>query len=113
MLWCKVISIWKHKICNSTNVNKGNLSTVDAILSESAGTLIKKGNNNKVEQNLTLDENISAPISSGQKLGELSFVLDGKVISKVDIVAKNNVEKLNLFTMSKRVIYSWIDLLRS
>ena len=26
---------------------------------------------------------------------------------------KNNIEKINLFTMSKKVIYSWVDLLRS
>ncbi len=77
------------------------------------GTIIEKGNNKNVEQNLTLDDTVSAPISAGQKLGEISFSLDGKVLSTVDIVSKNNVDRLNLFTMSKRVIYSWIDLLRS
>ena len=45
--------------------------------------------------------------------GEMSFVLDGEVISTVDIIAKNSVDKINLFTMSKKIYYSWIDLLRS
>ena len=45
--------------------------------------------------------------------GEISFSLNGQVISSTDIVAKNDVEKISLFTMAKRVIYSWVDLLRS
>ncbi len=45
--------------------------------------------------------------------GEIIFTLDGNILSTIDIVAKDDVERLNLFTMSKRVIYSWVDLLRS
>ena len=43
----------------------------------------------------------------------MTFTLDGEVIGKVNLVAKNDVDELNFFTMSKRVIYSWVDLLRS
>lgn len=103
----------KDDVVKTVNVNKGVCSTVDAILSENAGTLIEKGKDKNIEQNLTLDDTISAPITAGQKLGEISFTLDGKTLSTVDIVARSDVEKMNLFTMSKKVIYSWIDLLRS
>lgn len=103
----------KEEVVKTLAVNKGVYATVDAILSDNAGTLIEKGKDKNIEQNLTLEDTVSAPITAGQKLGEISFVLDGKTLSTVDIVAKNNVEKINLFTMSKKVIYSWIDLLRS
>lgn len=103
----------KEEVVKSVAVNKGVHSEVEAILSDYAGTLIKKGKDKDIEQNLRLEENVSAPISKGQKLGEMSFVLDGETLSTVDIVAKNDVEKINLFTMSKKVIYSWIDLLRT
>ena len=103
----------KDEVVKTVNVTKGVRSSVDAILSGNSGTLIEKGKDKNIEQNLTLDENISAPITAGQKLGEVSFSLDGQTLSTVDIVAKNDVEKINLFTMSKKVIYSWIDLLRS
>ena len=43
----------------------------------------------------------------------MKFVLNGETLSTVDIVAKKSVEKLNLFTMSKKIYYSWVDLLRS
>lgn len=103
----------KDEVVKTVNVTKGVRSSVDAILSENSGTLIEKGKDKNIEQNLILDENVSAPITAGQKLGEVSFSLEGQILSTADIVAKSDVEKLNLFTMSKKVIYSWIDLLRS
>ncbi len=103
----------KEEIVKSIHVTKGVHSSVDAILSETAGTLIEKGKDKNIEQNLLLEDTISAPIAAGQKLGEVSFTLDGNTLSTVDIIAKNEVEKLNLFTMSKKVICSWIDLLRT
>ena len=75
--------------------------------------LIEKNKINQVSQSINLSDNISAPISAGQKLGEATFSLDDKIVASVNLVAESDVPKLNLFTMSKRVIYSWVDLLRS
>lgn len=102
----------KGDVIQNVSVNKGVTSNVDAVLESNAGTLIEKGRDKDVEQNLKIEENISAPITSGQKIGEISFSLDGEVLSTVNIVAKEGVEKINLFTMSKRVIYNWVNLLR-
>lgn len=95
------------------SVTKGVKSEVEVVFETDAGTIIEKGKESQVIQTISLEERISAPISSGQKLGEASFTLDGKTLATVNLVAKDAVDKLNLFTMSKRVIYSWIDLLRS
>lgn len=103
----------KDEVVKTISVNKGVDTSVDAVLSDNAGTLIEKGKDKNIEQNLTLEDTISAPVMAGQKLGEVSFVLDGRTLSTIDIIAKNDVEKINLFTMTKKVIYSWIDLLRN
>ena len=103
----------KNDVIKEVPVNKGVNTSVEAILSENCGTLIEKGKDKNIEQQLFLEDSIEAPVSSGQKLGEISFSLDGNTLATVDIVAKNDVEKINLFTMSKRIYYSWIDLLRS
>lgn len=102
----------KGDVIQNVSVNKGVSSNVDAVLESNAGTLIEKGRDKDVEQNLQIEENISAPITSGQKIGEISFSLDGEVLSTVNIVAEEGVEKINLFTMSKKVIYNWVNLLR-
>ena len=58
------------------SVNKGVLSNIDVVYEQNAGTLIEKGNDKNIEQNLSLQENISAPITAGQKLGEVTFSLN-------------------------------------
>lgn len=94
-------------------ITKGNKSTVEVVLESNSGTLIEKGKEKQIDQTIELEESVSAPITKGQKLGEVTFSLEGKVLATTNIVAKTSVDKLNLFTMAKRVIYSWIDLLRS
>ncbi|MCF0124825.1 MAG: D-alanyl-D-alanine carboxypeptidase [Clostridia bacterium] len=103
----------QNDVLKSIPVTKGVKSCVDVVLKDNCGAVIDKNKLQDIEQNLILDENLSAPVSAGQKVGEFSFSLDGSVISSVDIVAKNDVPKLNLFNMAKRVYYSWVDLLRT
>ena len=58
----------KGDLVKSINVDKGINSTVDAILSDNAGAIIEKGQENNVEQTLNLEENLKAPIEEGQKI---------------------------------------------
>lgn len=103
----------KDDIVKEISVEKGVNTSVEAILSKNSGTLIEKGKDKNIEESLTLENYVTAPVALDQKLGEISFSLDGEVLSTVDIVAKNAVDKINLFTITKRIYYSWIDLLRS
>lgn len=103
----------KGDLVQTININKGIQKVDGVILENDAGALVEKGKEKDVVQNVTINENISAPITAGQKVGEMTFSLDGQVISTVNLVAENSIDKVNLFTMSKKVICKWIDLLRS
>ena len=103
----------KDDVIQNVSVNKGVKSTVDAILESNAGTLIEKGKESQISQSIEINKNIEAPISKGDKIGQVTFTLDGQELSSVNLVASKDIDKINLFTMSKKVIYSWIDLLRS
>lgn len=59
-----------------------------------------------------LDNNISAPISQGQKLGEVTYSIDDKIISKVNIIAKEDVKKLTFANMYVRIVENWFTLFR-
>ena len=63
----------KGDIVKSISVNKGVTSEVDAILSDNAGAIIEKGQENKVEQILNLEENLQAPIVENQKIRKNFF----------------------------------------
>ncbi len=102
----------KDDIVKTINVDKGIFSTVDAILESDSGCLIPKGKSKTITSNIILGDTISAPITKGQKLGEIIYSVDDKEISKVNIVAKEDVKKMNLANMSARVIENWFTLLR-
>lgn len=99
-------------IVKTVNVNKGTKEKINGILEDETGTLIQKGNDKNIEQSVNIENVINAPISKGQKIGEVTYSLNGENISTVNIVSDRDVEKLNIFTMGKQIYYLWINLLR-
>ena len=102
----------KDDIVKTINVDKGITSSVDAIFELDAGCLIKKGTSKNITSIISLDDNISAPITKGQKLGEVTYSINEETIAKVNIIAKEDVKKLNLINMCTRTIENWFTLLR-
>ena len=102
----------KDDIVKTLNVDKGIKETVDAVFENDSGCLIKKGKSKDITSNISLDNTVSAPITKGQKLGEITYSIDNEIITKVNIVAKENVKKLTLVNMSARVIENWFTLCR-
>ena len=94
------------------NIEKGIEGAVEAVLGGDAGVVIKKAQNNNISQNIEIFNNISAPITKGQKVGELTFLLDNEIIAKVDLVSNKDVDKYSLGTMMKKVYESWFTILR-
>lgn len=76
------------------------------------GTLLKKGEDKNISQNISIEENLTAPISKGQKIGEASFTLDGKVIGTTDIVLDTEIKKNGLMNMVSYLYKNWFCLLR-
>ena len=74
-----------------------------------AGVLIKKGEENNIEQNVNLPEEISAPINEGDKLGEISYSLNGETIATIDVIAQTSVSKIDLPHMLQYIFKSWIS----
>ncbi len=76
------------------NVNKGVVSSVDAVLENSCGALVKKGEDKNLVQSINLDESIVAPVVKGQKLGEVSYSINGEVVGSSNIIAASDVNKI-------------------
>ena len=60
----------------NVSVNKGVINNVDIVFEKNSGALVSKNSDKSIEQNLNLNPNISAPITTGQKLGEVTFTLN-------------------------------------
>ena len=93
-------------------INKGVVSEVSVKYADTSGKIMNKKSEGNVEQEIIINDNVSAPIEAGQVLGRVEFKVDGEAVASVDLVAENEVGKLNIFTMGKRILKKWFYLFR-
>ncbi len=60
----------------------------------------EKGEDKNLVQNIVLEDSIVAPISKGQKLGEVNYTINGEVVGSSNIVAADDVDKIGLWNMT-------------
>ncbi|MBQ9659401.1 MAG: D-alanyl-D-alanine carboxypeptidase [Clostridia bacterium] len=96
----------------SCDVAKGITSKVDAVFEKDIGVLIEKGKSNNISQTITLNEELAAPISKGEKIGEVVYSLNDQTLITADLISKEEIKKLNMFSMSAKVYEKWLNLLR-
>lgn len=99
-------------IVKSVNINKGVEQSINLVYENNSGTLIKKGEDRNVEETVNIYDNISAPISKGQKLGEVSYTLNGTSVGKTDLIAESDVKKISVSNMLERLFFDWFCVLR-
>lgn len=98
-------------VLKNVEINKGVNSSLNLVYEENAGTLIKKSEDKNIEEILTIENNISASISKGQRLGQNSYNLNGSTISSVNLVAQNDIKKIGVLSFSEKVLLTWLRLL--
>lgn len=102
----------KNDIVKSIDVTKGVKTSINIVYETDSGCLLEKNSNKNIEQIVTIPDNVFAPIQKGQKIGEISYVLNGETLSLVSVVADEDVKKINLSSMFERIFFSWFKLLR-
>ena len=93
-------------------INKGVVSEVSVKYADTSGKIMNKKSEGNIEQEIIINDNVSAPIEAGQVLGRVEFKVDGEAVASVDLVAESEVGKLNIFTMGKRILKKWFYLFR-
>lgn len=102
----------KDETLKSIKTDKGIRPSVDVVCENDCGTLISKGNDINIEQNIILPESLAAPILKDSVVGKIEFSLNGDIISECNLIAKDNIEKIGVISMEKFVIENWFELLR-
>ncbi len=93
---------------------KGVKSELELTTPGGYNVLVSKSKVNDIEKRVTLPETVEAPIASGEKVGEISFYIDGQQIGGTDIIAKENAPKANLLHMfaklARQLCYGSIEV---
>lgn len=98
-------------ICTA-DINKGIKSKVNLVLEKDASVLVKKGDNGNITQNIIIDKNITAPIEEGDVLGKIEYIAGENKILEINLVAKENVEKNNMWNITMSLYKKWFNLCR-
>ncbi len=81
----------------------GVTDTVGLAVGESS-LVLEKGQSAKLTHEIYLPDHISAPISEGDTVGHVDFLIDGKIISSVPITAAESVKKIGYIGLFSRFI---------
>ena len=85
-------------------VKLGTAATVHAVAGSDTNLLIDKSQKHMVTTQITLEPEVSAPVSKGQRLGTLTVKIGDQVLAQVPMVAAEGVERLTWGDLFLRVL---------
>ncbi len=77
-----------------------------------SGVILEKSNSSQVNQEIEITGNLEAPIEKNQVLGKMNFYVDNELISSVNLIAENDIQKITVLNLIKQVTSSWFSILR-
>ena len=69
--------------------------------------LLKKGSADKLEQTAELAVDVQAPVAAGERVGTLTFKLDGKIVAECPVVSSEEIKKLDYAEILRRFLTSF------
>ncbi|MBQ8416294.1 MAG: D-alanyl-D-alanine carboxypeptidase [Clostridia bacterium] len=87
---------------------KGGVKDTCQVAYPSFSIVLPRGAISSVKQTVSLENEISAPVSASDKVGSITFISGGKTIGEVPIVAAESVEKINFFQIFQRMLAKFL-----
>ncbi len=97
----------------TVTVKKGLKLSVKALFKADVNLLIKKGEKAKVKKTVEIDNNITAPVKAGQKIGIVTYTLEDKEVGTVELVAAEDVQRASFLRLFFRMILEWFGIGRT
>ncbi len=74
------------------------------------GVVVKKGEEESIEQKITIAEDLMAPVEKDQIVGSIEFLLNGETIGEYDIKAQSGVVKMSIGLALVKLLTELINL---
>lgn len=98
------------QVCGQVAVPNGEVTQVDAICEDKVGALVSRGQEGEISWRCELLPQVPAPVTAGQKLGELVVLRRQEEIMRADLVADRDVEKCSFPSLVKRFLLQFAGL---
>ena len=103
----------KGDIVRNVKIDKGIKDNVDVVFEQDAGSLIPKGQSSNITTQINLPEKLAAPIENGQIIGQVTYLLGDETLNSINIIANDNINKINVANMLAHVFENWLNLLKN
>lgn len=94
----------KGAVVERVRVTKGTAKEVQLVTVDKLNLVVPKGQNKNIQKKVVAESQVKAPVTAGQKYGELVAVKDGVELGKVDLVAENAVERAGFFKVFQTML---------
>ncbi|TJX16267.1 D-alanyl-D-alanine carboxypeptidase [Tissierella creatinini] len=99
----------KGDLISTIPIEKADLRSIELVLERDIYALSKKEGKGDIQKEITIFDNIKAPILKGDKLGEIVISLEGKELDRVGLISMNNVKEAGFLLLLKRTLTNFIS----
>lgn len=89
-------------------VSRGVKKEIKTVAADDYSVLVEKAKPVEIEKTVILEDYITAPVKTGDKVGEMTFSEGGKVVKTVDIVAAEDAEKKGFGLVLMDMLYALV-----
>ena len=90
-------------------LKNANVDKISVTVPEKIIVPVPREEEDMVSTKIELDDNISAPLDIGDKVGELDILVKDHLIKEVDLVAAQQADKVSIFGMIFRVFFNLMN----
>ncbi len=103
----------KGELVGNITVKKGTKLQTTAAYGSDTSVLVAKGEKGKIEKEVKLVPELTAPITKDQKVGEIIYKIDGIEVGRYDLVAYESVNKITFSKLFTRLMVRWFSIGRA
>ena len=82
----------------------GGVSDKVGVRHDGFSCVVKKGESAKVYKEAKISERIPAPVQRGEKVGIVSFSVNGRTVGEVDALCAESVKKMSFWELFSRIL---------
>ena len=101
-------AVTKGEKIKDVSVNKGTEAKCPVVCADNVGTLSKKGEKVEIKKIVKLKKNVTAPVSKGEKAGELICMNDKKEVGRTELLYDGDVKKMTVFYAYGLIVDKWL-----
>ena len=90
-------------ILETVDIEKSLGEVLDLYSQDDIFVLSKKADKEKYETQIQIDENLTAPVISGETIGKINVILNGEIIDTKNIISHRDVLKANFKDYFKNI----------